>query len=99
MKVFISQPMATKNKYEITQEREDALEDIKQMFPSTTLEVIESYISNAPYLDKPVWCLGKSLQLLSDAQLVYFCKGWEKARGCRIEHAVAEAYKIPHVEE
>ena len=24
----------------------------------------------------------------------YFCKGWENARGCRIEHAAAVAYGL-----
>ena len=35
---------------------------------------------------------------MSDAKFVYFCKGWKKARGCKIEHAVAVAYKIPHAD-
>lgn len=25
---------------------------------------------------------------------VYFCKGWENARGCRIEHDIAVAYGL-----
>lgn len=26
--------------------------------------------------------------------LAYFCKGWENARGCRIEHDAAVAYGL-----
>lgn len=32
---------------------------------------------------------------MSRCSAVYFCKGWNDARGCRIEHAVATAYGIP----
>lgn len=42
----------------------------------------------------PVCFLAKSIENMSLCHAVYFCKGWEKARGCVIEHAVAEAYGI-----
>lgn len=29
----------------------------------------------------------------------YFCKGWESARGCKLEHAVAEAYGVKIIYE
>lgn len=99
MKVFISQPMRGKREEEISQVRMEAIKDIELMVPNEIIEVIDSFIPDSPHLSKPIWCLGGSLQLLSDAQFVYFCKGWKKARGCKIEHAVAVAYKIPHVEE
>ena len=38
--------------------------------------------------------LGKSISLMSDADLVVFAPGWEDARGCRIEHQVARDYGI-----
>ena len=36
----------------------------------------------------------ESLELLSTADLVYFAKGWEEARGCRIEHMCAVQYEL-----
>lgn len=40
----------------------------------------------------PLWLLSLVLNKMSDCDVVYFCDGWEDARGCRIEHEVAEAY-------
>ena len=42
----------------------------------------------------PLWFLGKSIQLLSEADVAYFAKGWEEARGCRSENACALEYGI-----
>ena len=42
----------------------------------------------------PVRFLAKSLEKMSLCDAVYFCKGWEQARGCRIEHEVAVAYGL-----
>ena len=36
--------------------------------------------------------LAKSIELLDQADMVYFAKGWESARGCKIEHLVAHEY-------
>lgn len=42
----------------------------------------------------PVWYLGRSIQLLATADYVYFAEGWENARGCKLEHTIAEAYGV-----
>ena len=34
----------------------------------------------------PLWYLGESIKLLGQADIAYFCKDWEKYRGCCIEH-------------
>jgi hypothetical protein len=43
--------------------------------------------------------LGKSLELLSTADIAYFAKGWENARGCRIENTCAIEYGIAVIED
>lgn len=35
-----------------------------------------------------------SIENMSLCHAAYFCKGWESARGCRIEHEVAKAYGL-----
>ena len=42
--------------------------------------------------------LGKSLELLAQADVVYFAPGWADARGCRIEHLCAVEYGIDRIE-
>ena len=58
------------------------------------VEVIDSFFESAPHEAKPLWFLGKSLELLSTADIVYFAKDWDKYRGCKIEHACATEYGI-----
>lgn len=48
---------------------------------------------------KPLWYLAKSLELLSAADVAYFVKGWEKARGCKIENTCAIEYGIDVIED
>lgn len=40
-------------------------------------------------VDGGVWYLGKSIELLAQADVAYFVKGWYKARGCLIENECA----------
>jgi hypothetical protein len=42
----------------------------------------------------PLWLLSLVLNKMSCCNTVYFCDGWEDARGCRIEHEVAEEYGL-----
>ena len=42
----------------------------------------------------PLCFLAKSLENMSLCHAAYFCKGWENARGCKIEHDAAVAYGL-----
>lgn len=96
MRVFISQPMNGKTKEEIAEIREGIIEELKLKHAGEEIEVIDSVISETPTVKhKAVWYLGKSLELLSTADLAYFAEGWELARGCMIENEIAEKYGIP----
>ena len=97
MKVFISQPMNGKTNEEILAEREKAIETVTNSLPGATIEVLDSFFKNAPHEAKPLWFLGESIKLLAEADIVFFCKGWSKARGCVIEHNCAIAYGLDAV--
>lgn len=47
----------------------------------------------------PVKFLAKGLEKMSLCHAVYFCKGWENARGCVIEHEVADKYGLTIIHE
>lgn len=98
MKLFISQPMRGKTNEEILAERERAIEKVKSQV-GEKVEVIDSFFQSAPVNAKPLWFLGKSLELMSDADVVYFVKGWEDFRGCKIENICAREYGIEVIEE
>ena len=95
-KLFISQPMKDKTDEEILKEREVAIEKAKNVL-GEEVEVIDSFFQSAPVDAKPLWFLGKSLELLADADIAYFAKGWEDARGCVIEHECAVRYGIKSI--
>ena len=96
-KLFISQPMRGKSDEEILAERKKAIELAQEMI-GEPVEVIDSFFQEAPADAKPLWFLGKSLELLSGVDVAYFAQGWEDARGCRIEHTCAVEYNIDRIE-
>lgn len=97
-KLFISQPMNGKSNDEIKKEREVILSKTVETY-GEEIELIDSYFENAPHDAKPLWFLGKSLELLSTADIVYFASGWESARGCKIEHECSLAYGLNIIED
>ena len=97
-KLFISQPMRGKTDEEVLAERKKAIESAERNL-GEPVEVIDSFFQNAPADARPLWFLGKSLELLSTADIAYFAKGWEDARGCRIENQCAIEYGIEVIED
>lgn len=97
-KLFISQPMNGKTTDEILSVREKAIASAKREL-GEEVEVIDSFFKDAPVDAKPLWYLAKSLELLSTADVAFFAKGWEEARGCRIENTCAIEYGIELVIE
>ena len=97
-KLFIAQPMRGKTDAQILAEREKAAASAQELL-GENVEVIDSFFRNATVDAKPLWFLGKSLELLSTADVAYFAKGWEEARGCRIENTCAIEYGIDVIED
>ena len=85
-KLFISQPMADKTDEEILAERQRAAAKFEDV------EVIDSFFEDAPNDAQPLWYLGESVKKMAEADIVCFCKGWDKYRGCRIEYQCAVNY-------
>ena len=97
-RLFISQPMRGKMDEEILSVRQKAIESAERHL-GEKVEVIDSFFRDAPVDANPLWYLAKSLELLSTADVVYFAKDWENARGCRIENTCAIEYGIELVIE
>ena len=101
MRVFISQKFNGLSEEEILKTREEAMRYAKFVIglaPEDTFEFIDSYnIRFYPEDTTPLFFLGKSLELLSTADICLFVGNWETARGCRIEHDCCLEYGIPRV--
>ena len=97
-RIFISQPMKDKTQSEIEFERDCIIDEIQKYHcEGKNVEFIYSIITSEPnnlVRNEPVWYLAKSIDLLSTADMVVFGKGWEEARGCRIEHEICDKYGI-----
>ena len=102
---MISQPMNGFTDEQIVETRNRFLQFAKK----ENLEVINTFFTggfNSPSSMKsrgiiqiPVCFLSISLEKMSQCNTVYFAKGWENARGCRIEHEVALQYGLDIIYE
>lgn len=101
IKIFISQPMREKTDEEILSERDRAIKAIKETINEEDVEIIDSFLKKETpaKVNEPLWRLGNSLMLLSTADIAYFIKGWDEARGCKIEHECAVQYGLKVIEE
>ena len=100
MKAMLSQPMAGKTDEEIIETRERAMSELREK----GYEIVNTLFTDEWYsrenMEKrgvvqiPLCFLAKSLESMSLCHAAYFCKGWENARGCRIEHEAAKAYGL-----
>ena len=99
-KAMISQPMAGKTDQEIVDARERAMCALrdKGYMVVNTLFTDEWYgkeaMENRGVVQVPLCFLAKSLENMSLCHAAYFCRGWENARGCKIEHDAAVAYGL-----
>ena len=104
-KAMLSQPMAGKSDEEIRATRERAIDALE----SAGYEVVNTLFTDEWYsrenmkkrgvVQIPLCFLAKSIENMSLCHAAYFCKGWEKARGCRIEHEIAKAYGLEIIYE
>lgn len=100
MKAMLSQPMAGKTDDEIIETRKKAISALK----AKGYEIVNTLFTDEWYnrdamekrgvIQIPLCFLAKSIENMSLCHAAYFCKGWEHARGCRIEHDVAKAYGL-----
>ena len=99
-KAMISQPMGGKTENEIVATREKAISALEEKGYKVvnTLFTDEWYskekMEERGVVQIPLCFLAKSLTNMSLCHAAYFCKGWENARGCRIEHEAAKAYGL-----
>lgn len=104
-KAMLFQPMSGKSNEEIAATREKAIKFLESNGYETinTLFTDEWYspekMTERGVVQIPLCFLAKSLENMSLCHVAYFCKGWEKTRGCKIEHDAAIAYGLEVIYE
>lgn len=102
---MISQPMNGLTNVQIEETRNRFLQYAKD----NNLEVVNTLFTDDWYsiesmrdrgvVQIPLCFLAKSLGNMSLCHKAYFAKGWENARGCKIEHEAATQYGLEIIYE
>lgn len=97
MKVYISQPIhcQTEEERERVYERDKTF--IRSIYPDAEFIDVNKGYQDILYpagMRSGVYALGKMLELMADADLVWFSDGWTKETGCVVAHQVACAFGI-----
>lgn len=90
MKVMISQPMNGKSEEQIRQERDELINKIQEEGDTYIDTIFQDEVPEG--YDIPIYYLAKSIETIAYADKIIFMNGWDKARGCIIEHEVATSY-------
>jgi hypothetical protein len=104
-KIMISQPMNGLTDKQITNAQNKFLEYVVK----ENLEVVHTFFQDEWYskdslssrgvVQIPLCFLAKSIENMSLCHKAYFAKGWENARGCKIEHEIALQYGLDIIYE
>ena len=100
-KAMISQPMSglsSKQIEEVRSKAKKAVEDLGYEFVNTYFSDLwerKEELKGEGYKNLPIYFLSKAIAKMSRCDAVYFCKGWKRSVGCRIEHDIARSYGIP----
>lgn len=97
-KLFASVPMRGRTEKEI-RESFAKMKRIAEAYEGEELELIDTWIVENPpegVRENAVWYLGKSLELLSTADVYIGVGTYGYFPGCCVEEEVAQLYKIKH---
>ena len=87
--------MAGKTDAEIIATREKAIKALKER----GYEIVNTLFTDEWYSKEKMKERGVVQIPLSLCHAAYFCKGWENARGCKLEHDAAVAYGLEIIYE
>lgn len=104
-KAMLSQPIRGKTQEEIVETRERAIRALQDRGYKVVNTLFTDDLYSKEYMKArgvvqiPLCFLAKSLENMSLCHAAYFCRGWEQARGCRIEHEAAKSYGLEIIYE
>ena len=95
VKVFLSQPMRGFTDEEIIARRKEDIKQLKKYFKDEPFEVINTLFKEEATAKNPaVEYLARSIAELANADYIAMSYDFESARGCLIEHKIADEYDI-----
>jgi len=101
MKIFISQPMKGLTPDQVEFVYKNAVDDIRGRMPKDVpIEILSTRKYELPYelrkgRNERMCYWSHALQVLSMADAIYLCPGWQNADGCTVEANVARLCGLP----
>lgn len=95
-KIMISMPMRDRSYAEIILKYQNYKKAL--MSDYKVINTLFRY-DKLEHINNPLFYLSKSIQAMSKCDAVFFAKGWQNARGCKIEHEIAVAYGLEVIYE
>lgn len=101
MKIFVSQPMHGLSEDQIESAYQDAARDIRSRIkPGMPVEILSTRKYELPYelrkgRNERMCYWSHALQVLSMADAIYLCPGWQHAAGCTVEANAARLCGLP----
>lgn len=101
MKIFVSQPMQGLNPDQIEAMFQQAASDIRSRVKTgEPVEILSTRKYELPYelrkgRNERMCYWSHALQVLSMADAIYLCPGWQNAAGCTVELNVARLCGLP----
>lgn len=96
LKLFVSVPMNGKAVAEIVEQMKQAHQAAERIV-GVPLVLLDT-VFDLPEGTRPLGYIAESIKMLAEADVAYFCDGWERARGCRIEWMCARDYGVHRIE-
>lgn len=102
LKVYLSHPVETIYTDEEHAAYIDKMKNLlKLLLDEDEIEVIDSRIDDfdfSKYRRSDVALFGETIKLMASADLIVFAEGWERTRGCPIQHEIADELNLPYIE-
>ena len=92
MRIMISQPMTGRTVGDIRRERSKVINKLKED-GHEVIDTVFNFEGKDPYNDG-LFYMGHSILAMSEVDAVVFMPGWDKSRGCKIEHELALRYGL-----
>ena len=101
MNIFISQPMRGLSEDQIMEVRQEVIDEflkIKMTPADTPFYFMNNYDHPNLAADaNPLLYLGEDIEMMADADMIIFVEGWDRARGCIIEHKICHYYDLKYI--
>ena len=93
LKVFISMGFKGRDEEFIFKRRSSIEKILNNLF--VDYRVIDNYTKDIPdVINESVWCLGDSIRLMADADIIVFDEDYKNFGGCLIEEKIAKRYEM-----